>query len=758
MFKINKIAAGIALAGSVSALMPMVSYAAESLALEEVTVTARKKTESLQDLALSVTSITAQLENAAVQNLQDIENFTPNVTIDNSMASAGVAVISIRGMSQQDPDKSLEAPVGVVLDGVALGTTAGQMLDSFDLAQVEVLRGPQGTLFGKNTTGGALVVTRSKPTRELGAKIKVGAAEFGGQEIRAIVNTPLSDKGGLKLSASKVENDGYIENTTLNRTVGGRDYEQFGFALSYDITDSFDVLLSFDKINDDSERGPFANFNDDASIACLASSAAAPFLFPAAAPVPLGSGCMSSDTGSDENHVSTNGVNEGSIDDQFASLTMNWNLDDWRLTSITGYQERNEKSTFEWDSSQIDLLTVVGEHDYSQFSQEIRINGNLNENINITAGVYYFKSDYRQDQTSYDMWYYIAQLDPSLSFMKDFAPGDVTQSLKTDGTNEVKAIFASMDWQLTEKLALNLGGRYTWEEKTYSGFEASQIESQAVGVLVPFMGPTNLQSDWKEFSPRAALQYAVNDDLMVYTSFAKGFKSGGFFARTTDVAGLNSFDPEFVETLELGMKSEWMDGRVRLNATVFSSDYDNKQEDVLIPDVGGQVNSHVKNAGTAEVKGVELEMQAQITEGLSVYLMAGLLDAEYVDFTADVTGDAIETDNTYLKFRNAPDTTVGVGFDYVRPVSVGEFSTNYSYRWSDDYETEFFNDPRGHVDAMGMHNIGFSLSIDDKYKISLYGRNLTDERFARVVKIGGLSQGGTYNEPRNYGLAFTADF
>jgi len=183
MFKINKIAAGIALAGSVSALMPMVSYAEESLALEEVIVTARKKTESLQDLALSVTSITAQLDNEAVQNLQDLESFAPNVNIDDGMASAGAATISIRGMSQQDPDKSLESPVGVILDGVALGTTAGQMLDTFDLTQVEVLRGPQGTLFGKNTTGGALVVTRSKPTGELGAKIKVGVTDFGGQEV-----------------------------------------------------------------------------------------------------------------------------------------------------------------------------------------------------------------------------------------------------------------------------------------------------------------------------------------------------------------------------------------------------------------------------------------------------------------------------------------------------------------------------------------------------------------------------------------------
>jgi len=456
-------------------------------------------------------------------------------------------------------------------------------------------------------------------------------------------------------------------------------------------------------------------------------------------------------------------MNVGSIDDEFATLAMNWSVGDWQVTAITGYQDRNEKSTYEWDASQLDLLTITGEHDYSQLSQEIRVNGDVNENINLTAGVYYFKSDYSQDQQSHDMWYYLAALDPSLAFLAPFAPGDITQDLETEGGNEVKAIFASMDWALTEDLSLNLGGRYTWEEKSYSGYQVSAFTSKTLGTIVPHMGVTELEADWKEFSPRAALQYTVSDDLMVYTSFASGFKSGGFFARTTDVAGMNAFDPEYVDTFELGMKSEWMDGRVRLNATAFMSDYDDKQEDVLVPGEGGQVNSHISNAGTAEIKGLEFEMQAQISSSLSMYMMAGLLDTEYKEFYADVNGaedgpGLIPTDNTYLKFRNAPDATFGIGFDYAQSLSVGEFTANYGYRWSDEYETEFFNDERGHADAMGMHNVSFSLTVDDKYKVSLYGRNLTDERHARLVKIGGISQGGTWSTPRNIGASLTVDF
>lgn len=201
-----------------------------------------------------------------------------------------------------------------------------------------------------------------------------------------------------------------------------------------------------------------------------------------------------------------------------------------------------------------------------------------------------------------------------------------------------------------------------------------------------------------------------------------------------------------------------MDGRVRVNATAFHSGYNDKQEDILIPTGPGEVNSHIKNAGTAEIQGLELEVQAQITTGLSAYMMAGMLDTEYTDFTADITGDGIETDNSHLTFRNAPEATFGMGFDYVQSLSVGEFSANYSYRWSDEYETEFFNDPRSHADAMGIHNVSLSLSIDDKYTLSFYGRNLTDERHARLVKIGPIAQGGTWSTPRNVGASFTVDF
>ncbi|MFV8783124.1 TonB-dependent receptor [Microbulbifer sp. SA54] len=783
MKRINRIKGGLMLTGSVAALavLPAAIHAQTQsdepkVALEEVTVTARKRVESLQDIAVSVTAISTQLENAAVRNIQDLNNYAPNVNIDFGPASGNGAAISIRGISHQDPDKSMEAPVGMILDGVFLGTTAGQLMDSFDLERVEILRGPQGTLFGKNTTGGALNVIRAKPTKELGAKIHVGAGDYGLIETKAVINTPLTESGGFKLTANKVQTDGYWKNTTTGKDAGAIDYQHLGAAVAFDVTENFDILFRYDRLDDDSERGAFANFNDDSSLACLASIGG--LEIPGVISVPadptnpaFGAGCMSMDQGSDEDHVSMNGSNDASTQDDFLNLTMNWGLGNWQLTSVTGYQTRDEEFVHEFDSSSVRMLTVTGGHEYSQFTQELRINGDVNDAIKLTAGVYYFESDVRQFQDSFDMWYYLG-FGPNFAIPDGMggaipfplALDDVSANLDGTVTNEASAVFASMDWQLTDDLSLNLGGRYTWEEKGFEGGSGGwDSKTLGQGFIPP--GPVRkLKDDWKEFSPRVALQYNISNDVMAFASYANGFKSGGFFARTQNIAAIASFDPEYVDTYEVGMKSEWLDNRVRFNATAFMTDYTDKQEDILVPEEGGQVNTIVRNAGEVEVSGLELELQAAITSNLSVYMMAGLLDAEYKEFFADVDGEAypgegfIPTDNTYLKLRNTPDNTFGAGFDYYRDIALGEFSVNYSYRWSDEYESEFFNDPRGHVDSMGMHNASMNLTFDEKYKISVYGRNLTDERYARLVKIGPISQMGQYNPPRTYGVQFTADF
>jgi iron complex outermembrane receptor protein len=720
-----------------------------SFVLEEVIVTARKREESLQNVAVSVTAITDQLDRSSMQSLQDLQNYVPNVTIEEIPGNRG-ASISIRGISFQETDKSLDPPVGVILDGVYLGVAAGQLLNNFDLERIEVLRGPQGTLFGKNTLAGAVNVIRTAPTKEWGIKAKLGAGDWDKQEVQAIVNAPLTERGGIKLYASSMEHDGFIENNINGGDVGIVDYQQFGATVAFDITDNFDLSLTAERIEDDSDLGAWANFNTTGDLACLATLG-----IPGVpqAEGPPGSGCLGFDDESDEDTSSQNGPNSSETTNDYYNLTMNWMLGDWQLTSITGHVDRDEDFRLEYDSSQIEFLTLQAIHEYEQTSQEFRINGNINENINLTAGVYYWNSEWRQFQESFDLWNFVG-----FGAESGFQPGDVSQQLDGSGDNEAYAIFASVDWSLSEKWSLNLGGRYTYEEKTFSGGSGPFIFVPNGSPIVPAGPIRNLKDDWNEFSPRVALQYAMTDEVMFFGSFSSGFKSGGFFARTQDIEGLNSYDPEYVDTWELGIKSQWWDNRARLNATVFYSDYSDKQEDVIVPDANGSVGTIVTNASDVEIYGLELEFTALLTEELSMFMNLGLLESEYTEFDADITGDGIVTDNSGLELRNAPETTFALGLDWVKPLGNGDVGVHYNYLWRDEFQTIFQNNPLGRVDSAGFHNASVDYNFLDNYRISFYGRNLSDERYARVVLIAPLTNFGQYNEPRNYGVEFTLNF
>ena len=734
---------------------PMVAVAQEDrVSLEEVIVTARKREESLQDVAIAVTALSDQLQQSTVRNLANTQEFVPNLLIDTTPGNQG-ASIAIRGVSFQETDKSFDPPNGVILDGVFLGTSAGALLNNFDIDRIEVLRGPQGTLFGKNTIGGAINVIRSAPTKEWGGELRLAAGDFGKEEIQGLVNMPLTDKGGLKLYGAKLDSDGYIENDLIGKDVGGTDYQQMGATVAFDITDNFDISLTLERTDDDSDLGAWGNFNKFSDAACYSSLGGVPGLIPPS-PSPFGSGCMELDENSDEDHSSQNAPNTPDISSDYANLTMNWMVGDWALTSITGYMDRDEELRLEYDASFNEFLTVEAENEYEQFSQEFRVNGNVTDNINLTAGLYYWESEYKQFQESFDMWYYFQNVNPFP--IQGYGPGEVSQTLRGEGDNTSYAAFANMDWNLTDRLLLNLGGRITYEEKTFSGRTGEYVNQTTGDLIVPEGPDRNLEDDWTEFSPRVALQYSLSDDAMVFGSFSSGFRSGGFFARTQDIDGLTSYDPEYVDTWEIGVKSELWDNRIRLNATAFYSDYTDKQEDVIVPNSTGAVGSVITNASDVEIMGVEIEFTAALTDKLTVFANYGYIDSEYTEFDADINGDGMITDNSGLVLRNTPENTVQLGGNWVQPLSFGELGLNYNYYWRDEYQTVFQNDPLGHVDSAGFHNASIDLAFLDHYRISFYGRNLSDERYARVILIPPVSNFGQWNEPRNYGVEFSLQF
>ncbi|MAT93565.1 MAG: hypothetical protein CME59_13275 [Halioglobus sp.] len=712
--------------------------------LEEVIVTARKRAESIQDVPISVTALGEELQRSSVRDLRDITAFVPNLLVDKVTALQGGAAIAIRGVSYQEIDKSLDPGIGVLLDGVYLGTNAGQILENFDIQRLEVLRGPQGTLFGKNTIGGAVNVFRTEPTREFGGKVQGTLGEDGREDLRGLLNLPMTENGGVKLWASSLQSDGYIKNTTINDDVGGQDYLNGGATFAYDLSEDLAVSFTYERTEDESDVGAWSNFNkyfDEFPYPTADAPAdLAGLLF-----LPDPSGFRQFDTGSDEDHNSQNGRNTGQTNQDFVNLTLEYSMGDWQLTAITGYINRNENSRLEYDANHFEFLTVESDTDYEQFSQELRLNGTIG-NVELTTGLYYWDSEYSTDSRTLDLFEYLAGL-------PDGSVGTISQ----DGETDSYAAFGSADWAITEQLTLSLGLRYTYEEKTLEPI-GQQFFLPDGTPLQPPLAAAHADDDWDKWSPRIGLQYAFNDNVMSYASYSQGFKSGGFFGRITSGANIRKFNPEEVDTYEIGIKSEWWDKRLRVNAALFSSNYTDKQEEIIVSDPDGNVDTVVVNASDATMEGAELEITALLFEGFTAFAQGGYLDAEYDEFLIDdIPG--VPEDGSTLEMRNAPEYTFGVGLAYVHDLFAhSRMSYDVTYNWRDSYVTIFNNDPLGQKESAGFWNANIDYTYNDALTVSVYGRNLGDERYFRAVTIPPVSTFGQWNEPRNYGVTVTYAF
>ncbi len=735
-----------AMALAISAVNTPAAVAQEAgLVLEEIIVTARKREESIQDVPVSVTSIGRELKEATLRRLDDVQSFTPNVYIRNTSAIPGGAAISIRGVSYQETDKTLDPSIGVVMDGLYLGTASGALLTNFDTQRIEVLRGPQGALFGKNTTGGVLNVIRGDVTANWGGEGIVTVGDDGRQDLKGVLNVPIiKDDMGIKLFAAKIESDGWIENTTLNEDVFGDDKEQYGFAWQWEPNENFDIKFHYQKDKDQTDTGAYANMNQPDDLNCILSG----ILWQA--------GCATNDPGSDEDHVSNEIRNTNDSEYDTYILTMNWDLGPVLLTSITGQRDIDEHYLSGFDASPARLLYLDYFNEWEQFSQELRFTTQNSDNFELVGGLYWWEVDYEQ------RWD-VGQLNYTLDLIGAVPadpPGSLgPNSLNHNGQNqETKswAVFLTGDFNLSEQWTLTVGGRYTYEEKEFIGADGTYYME---GEPRPPLNFTAFDDDWGEFTPKVGLRYTANDDMMFFASYSEGFKSGGFFGRQANFDIDPTYDPEYVTSYELGMKSTWMGGRMIFNPTLFYNDYEDKQEEVLIPIDLSNVATVVRNASTLEILGAELELQFQITEAWNLRAHYGYMDAKYKDFLADINGDGMITDNSNLRPRNTPENTVGVTTTYTWQVGPGELMGYAAWRWRDEIEVIANNDPLGSLDPI--HNLDLTLNYswqDGRYRVTAYGRNVTDEREQIVVRIPGLVTWGNWNQGENYGVEFAVNF
>ena len=306
------------------------TLAQDGLALEEVIVTATRRSESLQDVAVSVAAITKELRQAQVRRLEDIATFSPSVYIRRSPGTGSSAFVNIRGVGASDVDKSLDPPVGVILDGMFLGTVSGVLMQNFDIERVEILRGPQGTLFGKNTTGGIVNIIRGDVTMDWGGDVSMAFDEHGREDIKGVVNVPLiEDTLGIKLFGAQIKSDGWMYNTTLQEDVGGDDIINYGFAMKWQPTDSFNLKVHYERMEDESDQGAYVNSNRDTDFACLL-----PF---------LGDCARTSKDTSTTNSMNGRNFSDNKYDTTI--VTANWEINsDLQLTYIGGFRDQNERT------------------------------------------------------------------------------------------------------------------------------------------------------------------------------------------------------------------------------------------------------------------------------------------------------------------------------------------------------------------------------------------------------------------------------
>ncbi|MFM7126543.1 MAG: TonB-dependent receptor, partial [Actinomycetota bacterium] len=704
--------------------------------LEEVIVTARKREERMQDVPVAVSVFGAtELERRKVLTVQDLESLVPNLVIDPISFQSNAAAVFIRGLGVQDIDRTFNPAVQVVIDGVTYGSSiSNQMLNIVDVERLEVLRGPQGTLFGSNAIGGVINVTRRKQSGEFGVDVEGTIGSYDRRDLEAAIDVPIVD--GLlagRLSVASLNNDGPFKNDFDGERRGYEDKFLVTPQLRFTPSDEFELLFTYDYYKDESDWGIAINRSGPTDLLWLG------ILFFPGQPK-----CF--DPSRDLDRVDQNTPTYLEVETHAANIQARYSVDRYTFESITGWSKTEEDKQTDFDGIPEDLFASIQPVDEDYFSQEFRLNYDHSERLSFLGGVFAAYNEYNEGVNSL----YIFDL---LGF-----PADTIEVVNRQQETLSFGAFLTGNWQLTDDLTLSAGGRFSWEEKD---FTYRNGYNQVGGGFWPdapgFNNVAAGDESWTEFTPRVAVEYRITPDALAYFSYAEGFKSGGFNGRGNSADTIGPYDPEIADTFELGLKSEWLDNRLRLNVAAFYSEFTDKQEEIIRtnPDTGATITT-VDNAGEAQMQGIELEWLAMLPLGFSFSGTLGYLDAEYDKFVFKDFNVA-----NHVDMRRSPEWQYSLTGQYEGQVAGATLNALVSYRWMDEYASHLgprydgggpsplWNDPRGIIDSYG--TMDASVGVEFMYNevtlgLMLFGRNLTDEEFLNgVAPIANLwAMGGVY--------------
>lgn len=688
--------------------------------LQKVTVSATKKkdVENVQDVPISVTAFNSDtLDALNVTTIEDLSYSSPNVSLDDVGTARGTANFAIRGLGVNSSIPSTDPAVGVFIDGVYLGVNNGVVVDLFDVDSIEVLRGPQGLLFGRNTTGGALVINTANPTDDFTYKAR---ATFDGpidddrgglnSTVQGVISGPLVD-GVLngKIGAYYNSDAGYFKNLYNGDNHGEAQTAIYRGALEWFPTERL-TFLAKAEYSDSRVDGPSGQNR----------------------------GYFDRDTFD----FSIDNPGFGEAETIFGSLRTDYDVDfgNGQITNIVGYRKYDSTSSGDIDATPLNLFHSGAELEQEQISNELRYAGSF-DRVDLTTGLYYFNQELAYTEIR-DLL--SATTNPPIFY------GGGTQD------HTVYGVFANVDYSITPDLIATAGLRYSNEEKDAG---ITYIQPRPACSVVegtcptdgtnPFTGQSNGFNDgdeWSNWTPKVGLQYFWTDTVQTYGSYTKGFRSGGYNFRITDVnvflddivpaAGGFGFDEEEVDAFEVGFKSESEDGRVQLNGAAFLTKIGDMQREVNNSDPNGGVVQNILNTADATIRGVELDGRWAATNSLLFTFNVGMIDAEYDEVRFDISGDtAVDERDEALELPRVPQLTYGFGA--IHDADLGDLGAlvsriNMQYRDRIAYTDSNF----GWV--QGTTQVNANLTWETPYEgfaVSLFGDNLLDE-----VQVGNDTQ------------------
>jgi iron complex outermembrane receptor protein len=720
--------------------------------LSDQSTTVRLREEPLQWTPETVTVIEkADIEVTYRRDLEDLQGIAPGVIIDSMSGTPSGAVISIRGLGSSETSKGFEPAVAVIVDGVYVGTHTSQMQVLFDFEQIEVARGPQTTYQGAPNIGGTVNLQRTKPTGEFDAVARMSFGDYDRREVDAVVNFPILQNLAGKVSLSWLDGGGdYMRNVTSGRSENDEDRFAISTSFLWELNDSFSIQYTFDNETDNADTPAILNISTEDDLVCIISQD--------------GESCGSNRGPAipQTNSIALTAQNfskSRELEGTYHTLRMDLEWENNTLTSITGLRNTEEKMDQDIDATHINFYSISSDQSYDQFSQELRLSGQYSESLHYTTGLYILETEYKLEQDEF----FILNALGNAGLGNDHPVNDI-QRLNSKTDSSLFSIFAHADYALDDQWTIDLGARLASIEKE---FKHSPLGVHQGGVVTPSPVFIDKKDNWNEQTLSAGISFKVDQEAMIYARFSQGYRPGGFNENAVSENSAFSYDAETSENLEIGMKSEWFNDKLRLNMAYYQIDYEDKQEQFISAVAPGNLESVIDNVSSVEVAGFELEFEYVPFENFLFRGSYNNMDSNYESYeipNPSVPGEIINLSN--LQPGWAPSNSYYFSGLYSFNFASGVINVFAAYSYVDDYQTN----PKLPVSNVNNYT-EWDMSIDyvwQQWTFRLFSHNLNDKRYlqnavnltdADVSPLGPTATGATglvtyaeYNRPRYTGF------